>query len=268
MLALLDWLLSIRFKTAAVINSAALGIVLFTTLPAYGETDWNKALAAANQMRLAYMETPDPQLNETLKRGLNGLGAVLRRRTAVELAPAMAFDPEKDDPSLFPMIYWAIEDQQTTLSPQATEKLNRFLKTGGFILFDTMGQDRPALLAQATTNLDIAPLDPVGETHVLTRAFYLLQRFPGRFDFDGIWVESDGDTRNDRVSSVLIGRNAWVQAWARDDNLRPLYPVIPGGELQREQAIRFGINLVMYILSGNYKGDQVHIPAILQRLGL
>jgi len=268
LLALLDWLLSIRFKTVGVISGAVLGVMLFSIMPAHSETDWDKALAAANQMRLAYMQSHDPQLNETLERGLNGLGTTLRRRTAVELAPAMAFDPEKDDPSLFPMIYWAIEDQQTILSPQATEKLNRFLKTGGFILFDTMGQDRPALLAQATANLDIAPLDPVGETHVLTRAFYLLQRFPGRFDFDGVWVESDGDTKNDRVSSVLIGRNAWAQAWARDDNLRPLYPVIPGGELQREQAMRFGINLVMYILSGNYKGDQVHIPAILQRLGL
>jgi len=268
LLALLDWLLSIRVTTAVVTSGSALGLILFSILPAHSETDWNKALAAANQMRLAYMQTHDPQLSETLKRGLNGLGATLRRRTAVELAPAMAFDPETDDPSLFPMIYWAIENQQTPLSPQATEKLNRFLKTGGFILFDTMGQDRPALLAQATKNLDIAPLDPVGETHVLTRSFYLLQRFPGRFDFDGVWVESDGDTRNDRVSSVLIGRNAWAQAWARDDNLRPLYPVIPGGELQREQAVRFGINLVMYILSGNYKGDQVHIPAILQRLGL
>ena len=48
---------------------------------------------------------------------------------------------------------------------------------------------------------------------------------------------------------------------------RPLVDVLPGGELQREMAFRFGVNLVMYALTGNYKADQVHVPALLQRLG-
>ena len=47
----------------------------------------------------------------------------------------------------------------------------------------------------------------------------------------------------------------------------PNSPVVPGGEQQREMAYRFGINLVMYVLTGNYKSDQVHVPAILERLG-
>ena len=42
---------------------------------------------------------------------------------------------------------------------------------------------------------------------------------------------------------------------------------VPGGERQRELAMRFGVNLVMYVLTGNYKSDQVHVPAILERLG-
>ena len=40
-----------------------------------------------------------------------------------------------------------------------------------------------------------------------------------------------------------------------------------GGEVQREMAFRAGVNLVMYALTGNYKADQVHIPALLERLG-
>ena len=40
-----------------------------------------------------------------------------------------------------------------------------------------------------------------------------------------------------------------------------------GGEEQREMARRFGVNLVMYALTGNYKTDQVHVPALLERLG-
>jgi len=267
-LALIDWGASLRLRALVHHGSVALLAIFILHFPASAQGNDTKALNAANHMRLAYMKTQDAKLEQTLKRGLDGLGMVLKRRTAVELAPAMAYDPEQDDPSLFPMIYWAVDDNTLPPSPEAVEKLNRFLKTGGFLLIDTMGQERQDQLRAITHNLDISPLDKIGESHVLTRAFYLLQRFPGRFDFDGIWVESDEDTKNDRVSSVLIGQNAWVHAWARDDNLRPIYPVIPGGDLQREQANRFGVNLVMYILSGNYKGDQVHIPAILQRLGL
>jgi hypothetical protein len=43
--------------------------------------------------------------------------------------------------------------------------------------------------------------------------------------------------------------------------------VEPDGESQREMAYRFGINLVMVALTGNYKADQVHVPYILERLG-
>jgi hypothetical protein len=32
-------------------------------------------------------------------------------------------------------------------------------------------------------------------------------------------------------------------------------------------AFRFGVNLVMYALTGNYKSDQVHAPEVLRRLG-
>ena len=38
------------------------------------------------------------------------------------------------------------------------------------------------------------------------------------------------------------------------------YATIPGGARQRTLAYRFGVNLVMYALTGNYKGDQVHVP--------
>ena len=56
-------------------------------------------------------------------------------------------------------------------------------------------------------------------------------------------------------------------AWALDEQGYPIYPVVPGGERQREMVFRFGVNLAMYALTGNYKADQVHIPAILRRLG-
>ena len=102
---------------------------------------------------------------------------------------------------------------------------------------------------------------------MLSRAFYLLSDFPGRFTGDTVWVQRDQDRTNDSVSPVIIGGNDWAAAWAINSDGDNPYAVIPGGQHQRTLAYRFGVNLVMYALTGNYKGDQVHVPAILQRLG-
>jgi hypothetical protein len=115
--------------------------------------------------------------------------------------------------------------------------------------------------------LDVPALAPVPPEHVLTKAFYLLQDFPGRYGGGDVWVEAQEGRHNDGVSSVVIGAADWAGAWAVDEAGRPLNAVVPGGERQREMAYRFGVNLVMYALTGNYKADQVHVPAILERLG-
>jgi hypothetical protein len=161
------------------------------------------------------------------------------------------------------------------------------MKNGGTILFDTRdltlgvgrGADSPGeqTLRRLTAKLDLPPLQPIPSAHVLTKAFYLLQDFPGRWDGGRVWVEAlpppDPDAGpepargGDGVSPVIIGSNDWAAAWAVDSSGRPLVDVTPGGEMQREMAVRFGINVVMYALTGNYKTDQVHVPALLERLG-
>jgi hypothetical protein len=67
----------------------------------------------------------------------------------------------------------------------------------------------------------------------------------------------------------VIGGNDWAAAWALDESGAPMVPVGRGyaGERQRELALRFGVNLIMHVLTGNYKSDQVHVPALLERLG-
>ena len=124
-----------------------------------------------------------------------------------------------------------------------------------------------AKLRQLLNGLDIPALTPVPVDHVLTKSFYLLKRFPGRWTGGTVWVERRGGRHNDGVSSIIIGSNDWAGAWAVDSNGVALLPVVPGGERQREFAYRFGVNWVMYSLTGNYKTDQVHIPAIMERLG-
>jgi hypothetical protein len=107
---------------------------------------------------------------------------------------------------------------------------------------------------------------------VLTKAFYLLQSFPGRYERGQLWVETgeggpSSSGNADGVTSVIIGANDYAAAWAQDSRGQPLYAVSPGGDRQREFAYRTGINIVMYALTGNYKADQVHVPALLERLG-
>jgi hypothetical protein len=190
----------------------------------------------------------------------------------------MGVNLEEDELSFFFLIYWPIDMAQRPLTPNAARKVNEYLRDGGSILIDTRDQgDSPASLDGMTANaqrlrqigrgLAIPPLTPVPPDHVLTKAFYLLQDFPGRFAGGQVWVEQAESRVNDGVSSLIIGTNDWASAWAVDDVGRPLYPVVPGGEAQRETAYRFGVNLVMYALTGNYKADQVHVPAILERLG-
>ena len=45
-------------------------------------------------------------------------------------------------------------------------------------------------LRQILSSLDIPELEPVPRDHVLTKTFYLLRDFPGRFDGGQLWVEA------------------------------------------------------------------------------
>ncbi len=234
------------------------------------------ALKATLETRLVYVRTGNNEVDEISRAGLRGLTSLLNRRTAVEAAEPMSVDVETDELAFFPLLYWPVVPEQRALSPAAVERLNTYLHTGGTILFDTRDQGDVApdprnasgarRLQQLVRGLEIPPLGPVPPDHVLTKAFYLMQDFPGRFTGGTLWVENR-ESGGDEVSSVIIGSNDYAGAWAIDNANRPMFAVVPGGEHQREMAFRFGVNLVMYALTGNYKTDQVHVPSILERLG-
>jgi hypothetical protein len=231
----------------------------------------NPALAT----RLGYIVTGDGQLDGVSRTGLEGLSEYVNRRTAATLAEPDAVEPGKTDLSFYPLLYWPISADAQPLSPEQAAALNDYMSRGGIILIDTRDSGSGAgfapgagsALQRVAQGLVIPPLAPLTTEHVLARAFYLLQDFPGRYTGDQVWVQRDQDRTNDSVSPVIIGGNDWASAWAVDEGGRNPYAVIPGGARQRTVAYRFGVNLVMYALTGNYKGDQVHVPAILQRLG-
>ena len=238
-----------------------------------------RAIEATAETRLAHVLTGDREVDALALAGLDGLSQVLRQRTSIEAEAPFSVDVEKDELAFFSLLYWPITPDQKPLSDEAARRLNRFMKAGGTILFDTRDAQLalPSLgrrgggaggpLRRLLRRLDVPPLVPVPEEHVLTKAFYLMQSFPGRYAGRRLWVELPPGGVNDGVASVIIGGNDWAAAWAVDGQGRHLAAVVPGGVRQRELAYRFGVNLVMYTLTGNYKADQVHVPAILERLG-
>ena len=235
-------------------------------------------LAATETTHLAFVRTGVPQVDATSKAGLFGLTQMLLRRTSVDVGDPVMIDVEADELDFYPFLYWPVTAGQRTPSPQAIEKLNKYLAVGGMIFFDTADQNLIGMsggdlgpgaqrLMELTPGLDVPRLMPIPPDHVLTKSFYLLRDFPGRWIGGTIWVEVPRGRVNDGVSGVLVGSNDYAGAWATDDMGQPMFPATPGGERQREMAYRFGINIVMYALTGNYKSDQVHVPAILERLG-
>ena len=247
------------------------------------------ALYAANETVLAYVVTGDSRVDAVSRAGLDGLSRALFQRTAIEPSDPVAVDLETDPLALYPLLYWPVSEGQPLPSDEAYARLNEFMRHGGMIVFDTRDADLGASFTGETPNsralqrlalrLDIPPLAQVPTDHVLTRTFYLLQDFPGRFYNSPVWVEASPETEtvdglpfrnlNDGVTPVVIGGNDWASAWAVQENGAPMFPIGRGlaGERQREMAIRFGINLVMHVMTGNYKSDQVHVPALLDRLG-
>ena len=280
-LALVDFAASLALRGLLPLGRAA--VLALALLPALSAGAWagshtrngpggNDDFSLGNSLetRLAYILTGNRQVDETSRAGLRGLNAILKRRTAAELGPPQGVDPATDELAFFPLLYWPVTPDQGSISETARENVNAYLKNGGAILFDTRsagGLTDVSGLRNLARGLDIPPLVPLPPDHVLTRAFYLIRDFPGRWTGGTLWVERAGERVNDGVSPVIAGGNDWAAAWATDDAGRPLYPVVPGGERQREMAYRFGVNLVMYALTGNYKADQVHLPSILKRLG-
>ncbi|MDE2109994.1 MAG: DUF4159 domain-containing protein [Alphaproteobacteria bacterium] len=259
------------------------GLVLFHTGQARADDAFD--MKAALDTRLAYVITGVPDVDAMSKAGLIGLGDALAARTSYVPKEPMGVNLDTDDLSFFPLLYWPMDPREKDLSPTALSKIADYMRNGGTILIDTrdltLGPTRGSNSAGQQTlrrllgKIDLPPLEPLPPDHVLTKAFYLLSDFPGRWDGGTVWVQAlppgrpdDRPVRGgDGVSPVIIGGNDWAAAWAVDAQGRPLADVSPGGARQREMAIRFGINVVMYALTGNYKADQVHVPAILQRLG-
>jgi hypothetical protein len=276
--------------TAAVMIGFALLALTVVQAGAQNATSTD-APPAALDTRLAYVVTGDSDVDSISKSGLAGLTLFLAQRTALEAGDPIGLDIAHDELAFYPLIYWPIVPGVARPSEDTLKRIDSYMKNGGTVLFDTRdavvappgpgGETQsPGMLElrKILSSLDLPQLEPVPRDHVLTKTFYLLRDFPGRFSTGQLWVEAlpatdDEEQLNrparggDGVSSIIITSNDLAGAWATRSDGQPMLPMVDGEPRQREFAFRAGVNIVMYTLTGNYKADQVHVPALLERLG-
>jgi hypothetical protein len=246
----------------------------------------SRDIGAALTTRLAYVASGDPKVDEVSRQGLLSLSRVLARRTSLTPGDPVGIDPARDELSFYPLLYWPIVASESQPPHEAIAKAALFMKQGGTIIFDTRDAlaSRPGgsltpeakWLRTLLDGVDVAELEPVPADHVVTKTFYLIDGFVGRYTTGATWIEAlppapaDGGPRparaGDSVSPIIITANDLAAGWASDPDGDSLYALVPGGERQHELALRGGVNLVMYTLTGNYKSDQVHVRDLLERL--
>ncbi len=195
-------------------------------------------MRAVAQTRLAYVVTGNADVDSIVKSGLSGLTLFLAQRTALEAGDPIGIDPAHDELAFFPLIYWPIVPGAAKPPQDALNRIDAYMKQGGTVLFDTRdaveappgenGESQtPGMqtLRDILASLDVPELEPVPREHVLTKTFYLLRDFPGRFTSGQTWVEAlpreDDDEAasrpakgGDGVSPIIITSNDLAGAWA------------------------------------------------------
>ncbi|WP_421926304.1 DUF4159 domain-containing protein [Neoaquamicrobium sediminum] len=277
-------------QTASLVVAALAGGLVF--LPANADAqdaqpDDEAAIAAISQTRIAYVVTGNGSVDAVSRAGLQGLTRYLVEKTALEPADPAGVDIETDELAFYPLIYWPIDEGAAMPSEAALARVDAYMREGGTVLFDTRDQYSNGFGANAASpstrrlrdilaNMNVPPLEPVPQDHVLTKTFFIMPDFPGRFAGGPLWVEASFDAANpdnrpvrtgDGVSPIMITANDFAGAWAIDSSGAPMFPTVPADPMQRVYAYRAGVNIMMYMLTGNYKSDQVHVPILLERLG-
>ena len=197
---------------------------------------------------LAFVASGDPARDAAARAALAAIATTLAQRTAVRAGEPVAVRPGRDRLGRFPLLWWPVG---APVTPEAAAAARAYLTAGGLILFDTRAL-APAAANAALAQLALPPLQPLPPGHVIARAFYVLR---DAAPVGGLWVEAGTMGDRGRVAGVLLA----------PQGVRGLEPGADAAS--REAAVRLGVNLVIYALTGTYKADQVHSRALLDRLG-
>jgi uncharacterized protein DUF4159 len=171
-----------------------------------------------------------------------------------------------------PFLYWSGDVEVAALTGAEIAGLRRFFSLGGVLLVDDAGAGqrgeasgfgRSARSEIARVLPDATPIS-LSVEHVVFRTFYFLRRAEGRVEGP---PSLDAIVRGGQAQ-VLFSEHDLGGALARGESGIWERPVVPGGEVQRERAVRLAVNIAMYVLCSNYKDDQVHAPYLMRRRAL
>lgn len=176
-----------------------------------------------------------------------------------------------DDPAIVdgPFLWWSGEQALSPLTPQEVSGLRRYFALGGVLLVDDAGvsEDGAPSAFGRTARAELARVLPdaspiaLATDHVVFKSYYLLRRAEGRVAGPRTL---DAIVRGGQAQ-VLFSSHDIGGALARGATGAWEHPVSPGGDIQRERAIRLAVNVAMYVLCSNYKDDQVHAPFLMRR---
>ena len=242
-------LLRRRAVTAALAFVLLLSAMMASPSPSRADDKDDYAIKAVSQTRLAYVVTGNADVDSIVKAGMAGLTLFLAQRTALEAGDPVGIDPARDELAFFPLIYWPIVPGASKPPQDAINRIDAYMKQGGTVVFDTRdaieappgdngASQTPGMqtLRDILSSLDVPELEPVPREHVLTKTFYLLRDFPGRFDSgpdlgsSRLPREEDDEAAartapaqgGDGVSPIIITSNDLAGAWAIRPDGQPM----------------------------------------------
>jgi hypothetical protein len=270
-LLLLDMLIGLRLRGLLRVTAAVI-----VMMAAARNANAGPVPDAALTTSLAYVRTGDEGSDRLARKGLTAVSLLADQETAAKLGAPAGVTPGRDPLLLYPLLYWRITSATPPPDAAACRALTGFMASGGLLVADTDGggagdagsgagfdPGARTALKRALACLPVPPLRPLTSHDTLAHTFYLAKAFPGRFAGAPVYIAAAGGQDADGVSPLVIGTDDWASAWAGDAAGTTL---LPGGGTQLRDADWFGVNLVMYALTGTYKSDQLQIPAILRRL--
>ena len=207
--------------------------------------------------RIGYMLSHDDIQDNLSDSGLTQLTQFINRRTVARLGQPLPLTPQSPLLPFVPLIYWPLGATNTHLSPTEARIIEHYLSKGGIILFDSIDGS-----ARLQSSLSLPPLVPIDDEHTVTRSFFLIPLSLWRKTNTPLPWSDHHAQANTLTASVFASQHNWAQLWRSH-----LYVPQQASVLTRQElAMRFGLNLVLYALTGNYKRDQIHALTIIERL--
>ncbi|MBM4357774.1 MAG: DUF4159 domain-containing protein [Deltaproteobacteria bacterium] len=216
--------------------------------------------------RLLLTGTRQPDRRRRTALGRWSTEVVGRTSSPARLGPTTV---RADGPPLLaePFAVWSGSKAPEPLTAREVSWLQRYVAMGGILLVDDEEPGEGSFLRGAKEQIarvvpDGSPI-PIGDENVVFRSFYLLRKATGRIQKE---VRLEAIVRAG-MTQIIFSPNDLLGALARDPGGGHPFEAVPGGESQREQAVRLAVNIAMYVLCSNYKDDQVHAPFLMRRRG-